>query len=147
MLEALGNTWPSCSSHLKKSFVLLMFNVLGTPFEAMFALPQAPTDDDSNEGSSLENPIHLPGIKVEHFRSFLRILYPLCVLMMTLSFKHSWVSLLIKYFSIDQTPVVAFDEWIGVLNLATMWFFQEVRSFALTEIFCALIYKYLLRSG
>ena len=24
MLEALGNTWPSCSSHLKKSFVLLM---------------------------------------------------------------------------------------------------------------------------
>jgi hypothetical protein len=67
------------------------FNVPGTPFEAMFALPQTPTDDDSIEGSSLENPIHLSGIKVEHFRSFLRILYPLCVLMMTLSVKHSRV--------------------------------------------------------
>ena len=26
MLEALENTWPSCSSHLKKSFVLLMYH-------------------------------------------------------------------------------------------------------------------------
>jgi hypothetical protein len=56
------------------------FNVPGTPFEAMFALPQTPTDS-SIEGSSLENPIHLPGAKADHFRSFLRILYPLCVLM------------------------------------------------------------------
>jgi hypothetical protein len=52
------------------------FNVPGTPFEAMFALPQAQTDSSSIEGSSLENPIHLLGIKVDHFRSFLRILYP-----------------------------------------------------------------------
>ena len=58
------------------------FNVPGTPFEAMFALPQTPTDNI--EGSSLENPIHLPGVKADHFRSFLRILYPLCVLMMML---------------------------------------------------------------
>jgi len=35
---------------------------------------------------------------------------------------------MIKYFSIDQTPVVEFDEWAGVLNLASMWVFQEVRS-------------------
>ena len=54
------------------------FNVPGTAFEAMFALPQ--TQSDNTEGS-LENPIHLPGIKADHFRSFLRILYPLCVLM------------------------------------------------------------------
>ena len=53
------------------------FDLPGTPFEAMFALPQTET---SIEGSSLENPFYLPGIKVEHFRSFLRILYPLCVL-------------------------------------------------------------------
>jgi hypothetical protein len=51
------------------------FNVRGTPFEAMFALPQ--TETDNIEGSSLENPIYLPGIKADHFRSFLRILYPL----------------------------------------------------------------------
>ena len=62
------------------------FNVPGTPFEAMFALPQ--TETDNFEGSSLENPIYLSGIKAEHFRSFLRILYPLCVLM-TLKFKYS----------------------------------------------------------
>ena len=64
------------------------FNVPGTPFEAMFALPQ--TQSDNIEGSSLENPIHLLGIKVDHFRSFLRILYPLCVLI-TLSVKYSHV--------------------------------------------------------
>ena len=47
---------------------------------------------------------------------------------------------MIKHFSIDQTPVVEFDEWVGVLNLATMWFFKEVRSLlTLAEIFCALI--------
>ena len=61
------------------------FNVPGTPFEAMFALPQ--TQTDSIEGR-LENPINLPGIKAEHFRSFLRMLHPLCVLM-TLQFKYS----------------------------------------------------------
>ena len=55
------------------------FNIPGTPFEAMFTLPQ--TQTNGIEGSSLENPIHLPGIKEDHFRSFLRILYPLCVLM------------------------------------------------------------------
>ena len=64
------------------------FNVSGTPFEAMFALPQ--TQSDNIEGSSLENPIHLLGIKVDHFRSFLRILHPLCVLI-TLSVKYSHV--------------------------------------------------------
>ena len=47
----------------------------------MFALPQAQMDDI--EGSSFENPIHLPGVKADHFRSFLCILYPLCVLIDT----------------------------------------------------------------
>ena len=55
------------------------FNVTGSPFEAIFA-PQT-TDASRIEGSSLENPIRLPGVKVDHFRSFLRILYPLCVFM------------------------------------------------------------------
>ena len=35
-----------------------------------------------------------------------------------------------NYFSIDQTPVEEFDVWIGVLNLATMWDFQEVQNFS-----------------
>ncbi|KAF8800853.1 hypothetical protein BYT27DRAFT_7216720 [Phlegmacium glaucopus] len=90
------------------------FNVPGTPFEAMFALPNAAmgVDDVSLEGSSLENPIHLPGIKADHFRTFLRILYPF----------------------IDQTPIVEFDEWVGVLNLATMWSFQRIREKAITRL-------------
>ncbi|KAF8800854.1 hypothetical protein BYT27DRAFT_7262582 [Phlegmacium glaucopus] len=90
------------------------FNVPGTPFEAMFALPNAAmgVDGASLEGSSLENPIYLPGIKVDHFRTFLRILYPF----------------------IDRTPIVEFDEWIGVLNLATMWSFQEIRAKAIVQL-------------
>ena len=64
------------------------FNVPGTSYKAIFALPQTPMN--SVEGSSLENPIHLPGIKAVHFRSFLRILYPLCVSMI-LSAKYSHV--------------------------------------------------------
>ena len=50
---------------------------------------------------------------------------------------------MIKYFSTGPTPVVECDEWIGVLNLETIWLFQEVRSFALSEIICALIKKIL----
>ena len=46
---------------------------------------------------------------------------------------------MINYFSIDQTPVVEFDEWVGVLNLATMWEFREVRSLLLQKFFCDLI--------
>ena len=52
--------------------------------------------------------------------------------------RHSQLSIhvfMIKYFSIDQTPVVEFDEWIGVLNLATMWDFQEVRSLLLEKFY------------
>ena len=40
---------------------------------------------------------------------------------------------MIKYFSIDQTPVDEFDEWVAVLNLASMWFFKEVRSLLVHE--------------
>ena len=44
---------------------------------------------------------------------------------------------MIKYFSVDQTPVEEFDEWVAVLDLATKWSFQEVPIFkvALTELF------------
>ena len=44
---------------------------------------------------------------------------------------------MIKYFGIDQTPVEEIEEWVGVLDLASNWFFQEV-FFALTEDFCVL---------
>jgi hypothetical protein len=46
-----------------------------------FALPQTPTDSIEGSGPVNDNPIHLPGIKADHFRAFLRTLYPLCVLL------------------------------------------------------------------
>jgi hypothetical protein len=51
---------------------------------------------------------------VDNFRSFLRILYPF----------------------LDKTPVDEFDEcqWIGVLNLATMWVFEKIRAKAVTQL-------------
>lgn len=51
------------------------FQVSGTIFEAMFALPlggEAPV-----EGTSLESPIVLEGVDEHHFQVFLRVLYPL----------------------------------------------------------------------
>jgi hypothetical protein len=68
------------------------FIVPGTPFEAMFALPQAPMDNI--EGDSLENPIYLHGIKVDHFRSFLRIVYPLYVLMIPVKYSRVYDKIL-----------------------------------------------------
>ena len=100
----------------------------------MFAPQTTDSETSSIEGSSLENPIRLPGVKVDHFRSFLRVLYPLCVLMI-FSVKYSCLFNMMKYFSVDQTPVEEFDEWVGVLDLATKWSFQEVPIFqvVLTE--------------
>ena len=53
-------------------------------------------------------------------------------------YKHlSRVFNMIKYFSIDQTPVedFKFDEWVGVLHLATKWFFKEVLVFLCSHRF------------
>ena len=46
---------------------------------------------------------------------------------------------MIKYFSEGQNlkPVVEFDEWVGVLNLATIWFFKEVRLVPLAGFLCS----------
>jgi hypothetical protein len=44
------------------------FNIPGTTFEAMFALPQTPTNNNNIAGSSLKNPIKLAGIKVDNER-------------------------------------------------------------------------------
>lgn len=51
------------------------FQVPGTIFEAMFALPSSEADD-SIEGSNDENPIHLHGIEEKKFKAFLTVLYP-----------------------------------------------------------------------
>ena len=48
------------------------FDVPGTIFEAMFSLP---VEGDNMQGSSDSNPIILP-VSEEHFRGFLRAMYP-----------------------------------------------------------------------
>ena len=114
------------------------FNVPGTPFEAMFALPQ--TQMDSIEGSSLENPIHLPGIKVDHFRSFLRILYPLCVLML-LSVKYSESRIYYKILQ-HRHKTCRRIWWVGwSAEFSNYVGFPRGSVFALTEIFCAVLWK------
>ena len=71
------------------------FNVPGTPFEEIFALRDTLTDSIEESSHGLENPIQLPGIKADHFRSFLHMLYPLCVLMI-LSVKYFHCMLIIN---------------------------------------------------
>ena len=53
------------------------FQVPGTVFEAMFALPLG--GEVPVEGTSIETPIVLEGIDEQHFDAFLRVLYPLYV--------------------------------------------------------------------
>ena len=102
----------------------------------MFDLPQTQTDS-SLEGNSLENPIHLPGVKADDFRCFLRILYPLCVFD-DLIHVFAAFTYIILVFSIDPRPIRKFDEWAGVLSLANMWVFPEVWVFPFLQKFSVL---------
>jgi len=77
------------------------FEVQGTPFEAIFSLPQAP--QKLVEGTDDSCPIYLHGISKVNFRSFLRVLYPF------------------------KGAVVTYTEWIEALELAIMWDFKEIR--------------------
>jgi len=88
------------------------FNVPGTIFEAMFALPMSDTDHSLLEGNSLENPIVLQGVKADQFRVFLSVLYPF----------------------ISQATVSSYDDWVAVLHLATMWEFKEIRNKAINAL-------------
>ncbi|KAF4620939.1 hypothetical protein D9613_001092 [Agrocybe pediades] len=91
------------------------FNVPGTIFEEMFALPQptpAGGDASSVEGNSRDNPIVLPGVSENDFRIFLRVLYPF----------------------MSRSEVTGYEEWIPVLRLATMWGFQTIRTTAIGHL-------------
>ena len=67
-----------CNSQVEDTLFLVIkrdFEVKGTPFEAIFSLPQA--SRKSVEGTDDSNPIYLHGISKASFRSFLRVVYPL----------------------------------------------------------------------
>jgi len=86
------------------------FQVPGTIFEAMFALPVS--GDIPVEGGSLDSPIVLEGVDERHFQVFLRALYPF----------------------IGQPTVTKYEDWVGVLQLATMWEFTEIREKAIAAL-------------
>ncbi|CAA7260399.1 unnamed protein product [Cyclocybe aegerita] len=85
------------------------FQVPGTIFEAMFSLPTG-MDLSEVEGSSDERPIVLGNIPTNHFRSFLKALYPF------------------------NEIKLSYDDWVGVLALSTMWYFQETRQRAISAL-------------
>ncbi|KAJ3500255.1 hypothetical protein NLJ89_g9879 [Agrocybe chaxingu] len=78
------------------------FEVPGTIFEALFALPPSPNDVGGIEGLSDDHPIVLDGVEEDHFRGFLGALYPF-------------------------VQVMTYNDWFGALHLATMWEFGEIR--------------------
>ncbi|PPQ85830.1 hypothetical protein CVT25_003461 [Psilocybe cyanescens] len=84
------------------------FDIPGTIFEAMFTLPSP----ENGEGSSNDNPIYLSGIKEDHFRSFLQVIYP---------FR-------------EQPSVTKFDDWMGVLSISTLWEFTQIRNEAIAAV-------------
>jgi hypothetical protein len=77
------------------------FQVAGSFFETIFSLPQP--EGEMVEGSDDICPLPLLGINKAHFRSFLRVLYPF-----------------------DGTAKTS-EEWVGALDLATMWDFRKIR--------------------
>jgi len=77
------------------------FEVEGSPFEAMFSLPQAP--GEILEGTDDSSPIYLHGITKVSFRSFLRVLFPF------------------------KGAATTYPEWIAALDLATRWDFKKIR--------------------
>jgi len=78
------------------------FQVAGSFFETIFSLPQP--EGEMIEGSDDICPLPLLGISKAHFRSFLRVLYPF-----------------------DGTAIT-YEEWVGALDLATMWDFKKIRN-------------------
>ena len=88
----------------------------------MFALPTGNDNEGRGEGSSLEFPILLDGVAEDQFRAFLSVLYPLWVAI------HHLKNVLTHPRSAGGPPVTGFEDWIGVLHLATMWEFKLVSS-------------------
>ncbi|CAA7268658.1 unnamed protein product [Cyclocybe aegerita] len=77
-------------------------------FPAMFNLP-AP-HATTNEGTCDSHPIVLEGVSKAYFEGFLLVMYPF------------------------QRTAATFEEWVGALDLATMWNFDEIRQKAIAAL-------------
>ncbi|KAF9050391.1 hypothetical protein BJ165DRAFT_1000296 [Panaeolus papilionaceus] len=83
----------------------------GTYFQSLFSR-HGSHDQLPLAGSSEQHPIVLEGVSKNHLHNFLRVIYP--------------------FYGVD----VPFgdEHWIGILDLATKWGFQEVRETAITHL-------------
>ncbi|KAF5320891.1 hypothetical protein D9619_002113 [Psilocybe cf. subviscida] len=89
------------------------FTAPGTAFEDKFLeANQLGADAGSAPGQRLDNPIVLTDADEKSFRAFLRVLYPFM-----------W-----------QGPVEAYEDWLGVLRLATLWKFDQIRKRAIEAL-------------
>jgi len=79
-------------------------------FRDMFEMP--PTVGEAVEGTSDQNPIRLDGVSAVDFERLLSILYPPMIG--------------------EHTATLA--EWISILQLATRWLFDDIRSLAIREL-------------
>jgi len=77
------------------------FQVADSFFETIFSLPQP--KGTIVEGSDDTCPLPLDGVSKAYFRGFLRVLYPF------------------------NGTATTYEEWVGALDLATMWDFKEIR--------------------
>ncbi|RXW13100.1 hypothetical protein EST38_g12755 [Candolleomyces aberdarensis] len=90
------------------------FTELSEVFETMFHLPAG--SDGNVEGRDEEHPILLEGYRAAHLKALLEVIYPTVDDMISGSFK------------------LEKDEWIGVLNLATRWSMNKIRTLAISEL-------------
>ncbi|KAF8525981.1 hypothetical protein BU17DRAFT_62522 [Hysterangium stoloniferum] len=79
-------------------------------FRDMFDMPQ--TVGETLEGSCDQAPIRLEDVKAQDFEHLLGILYP----------------------SVIGKHVATLPEWISILQLATRWLFDDIRSLAIAEL-------------
>jgi len=74
--------------------------------ETLFSIPGPGKSGEQTEGHDSKHPILLEGIAKEHFRGFLRVMYP--------------------FNGAESTT--KYEDWVGVLHLATKWEFAEIRA-------------------
>ena len=80
------------------------------------------------------------GITAEDFGTLLRIMYPPYVLHLYCGRPHTMflnTDLLSGYSHVEtspQTPTLSNDNWISVLKISSLWFFQELRDLALRHL-------------
>lgn len=90
--------------------------------DTLFSVPGPGENGEQMEGRDDKHPILLEGVVKEHFRGFLHVMYPLWVLT---GFRLAkYIDYIYRSNGVESTTM--YEDWVGVLHLATMWGFVEV---------------------